>query len=337
VRLAPLLDEAAARWGDLHGHPQRRTAERHVAGLDLRITVVGDELGELAFRALDGLGPTRGPVTAEIGAWDATATGVPIPVVPEGAPAGLRWTATRDGEAIVEVAVLEDGSIRFADRDARRFLLGVPDVASLSSWERGAPLRRQLLWALWPEAQLVHAAAVATDDGVALLSGPSGSGKSSTAVACALAGMGYLGDDHCAVTPGSPFTAHLLHLSARLVEHETAFLSAMDGRGATADVDKVLVWPSGLGSTVERSGPIRTLLLLEPEGAAAPRLEPLRASEALRRIAPSMLRQQHVAPDRELSRMRDLLSELPLSRLVLAADRTANPPVIAEAIAGARG
>jgi hypothetical protein len=175
----------ADRWDQAKAHPSLQSRDLRIAGVDLRLSVVGEDLAAIAWAALLRHAPAEGPVVAEIGTWDAEATGVALPDPPAGVPAVARWTATRDGQPVVEVARLVDGSIRTADRDAQRFLLGVPSTAELSSWERGAPLRRQLLWALWPHAQLVHGAGVATHAGVALLMGSSGAGKSSTSLACA--------------------------------------------------------------------------------------------------------------------------------------------------------
>jgi hypothetical protein len=46
---------------------------------------------------------------------------------------------------------------------------------------------------------LIHAAAVGWDNKAVLLCGPGGSGKSTTALLCALGGMAYLGDDYVVI------------------------------------------------------------------------------------------------------------------------------------------
>jgi hypothetical protein len=328
---AHLLDEVAACWAAAQLSPEREVHDLSIAGQDVRLVLVGERLAALVLDALGAPPPSRGAPPVEIGAWDAAATGVPLPPRPPGVD-GQRWTATRDGQAVVEVGLQRNGSIRTADRDSKRYLVGVPDAARLSTLERGSPLRHQLLWATWPAVQLVHAAAVATDRGVALLVGSSGAGKSSTALACAADGMALLGDDYCAVTPGAPPEVHLLHTSARLFDDELAHAPAALAATATPDQDKVVVWPERTGVAMPRSGPLRVVIVLERGAGPSPVRERIRASTALRRFAPSMLHQQHVDPAGELAGLRRLLESVPVERLTLGTDRRANPPVIARTI-----
>ena len=331
MTFAHLLDEVAACWTAAQASPERAVHDLSIAGQDVRVVLVGSRLAELVLYALGAPPPARAEPHVEIGAWDATATGVPLPARPPGAD-GQRWTGTRDGQAVVEVGVQRNGSIRTADRDAQRFLVGVPDAARLATLERGSPLRHQLLWAMWPAVQLVHAAAVATEHGVALLVGSSGAGKSSTSLACAAAGMALLGDDYCAVTDGSPPQVHLLHTSARLFDDELAHAPAALAATATPDQDKVVVWPERTGVAMPRSGPLRVVILLERAVGPAPTRAPIRPGTALRRFAPSMLHQQHVDPAGELAGLRRLLGRVPVEQLTLGRDRSANPPLIARAI-----
>src|SRR5438270_10111828 len=105
--------------------------------------------------------------------------------------------------------------LRTGDGDAACHLMAVSSASVLPPWEPGAPLRRQLSWALAPEVLFVHAAAVGAADGAALIIGPSGAGKSSTSLACLRAGMGFLSDDYCLVRDDPP-VVHRLHATARL-------------------------------------------------------------------------------------------------------------------------
>jgi hypothetical protein len=133
------------------------------------------------------------------------------------------------------------------------------------------------------------------------------------------------------VTRGSPPIVHHLHASARLVPTELVHVpdGAVEGR---VDLDKALVFPSLPPTARDRCGPLRVIILTEADGGDVPRVEPVRASTALREIAPSMLRQQQVDPAGELRRLRDLLDAVPVRRLRLSVDRAANPPVIARLI-----
>ena len=57
-------------------------------------------------------------------------------------------------------------------------------------------------WLAGPSTQVLHAGAVAYEGAAALIIGASGVGKSTTVLACAMAGAGFLGDDLVLVESG---------------------------------------------------------------------------------------------------------------------------------------
>ena len=87
-----------------------------------------------------------------------------------------------------------------------------------------APTRRAYALAAWlagPSTQVLHAGAVAYEGAAALIVGASGAGKSTTVLACAMAGAGFLGDDLVLVESGSDNenaepTVHCLFATAKL-------------------------------------------------------------------------------------------------------------------------
>jgi hypothetical protein len=95
----------------------------------------------------------------------------------------------------------ESGLAQLIDRSAGLAAAWLETGGELAPWERAAPLRN--LWSEWVCAQggvLVHGAAVARGSNCLLLTGAGGSGKSTTALAAALEGWGYLGDDFLVVS-----------------------------------------------------------------------------------------------------------------------------------------
>jgi hypothetical protein len=241
--------------------------------------------------------------------------------------------------------------VRTGDEDGRCHHLAVDRAARLSPWEGGAPLRRQLSWAVAPDAVLLHAAAVGDAAGAALLIGSSGAGKSSTALACLQAGMGFLSDDACLLR-GDPPEVHRIHATARLFDED---IDHYIGLGAPAALGRTLA-PEDPGSQANAAGmkalyllhdawgermvtsaPVRVVLLPEPRGARLPQLERIRPTEALRRVAPDALWHMGIDPARELTALRRLLAAVPCYRLVLGRDRAANPALIGEALAAASG
>ena len=91
------------------------------------------------------------------------------------------------------------------------------DAQQFFYFETGAPLLTILNWWMGSHGkQMVHAAAVGTSEGGVLLVGKSGSGKSSTALACLDSKLLYAGDDHCFVeTKPKPY-AHSIFCSGKL-------------------------------------------------------------------------------------------------------------------------
>ena len=84
-------------------------------------------------------------------------------------------------------------------------------------YERAAPLRALLDW--WGGdhgCRVVHAGAVGTERGGALLVGKAGSGKSTAVLACLGSGLSYAGDDGVAVSHGPRPLIHSLYCTAKL-------------------------------------------------------------------------------------------------------------------------
>lgn len=320
------------------------TRHLRIAEVDVDVVIAGDEIAEILSPAFDGLDAARGPARGVVGAWDAAATGFgfpPRPTVPQAGP--VRCLVRRDGRPIAELEWPTEHMLRTGDRDAGHHLLAVSSAAALSPWEAGAPLRRQLTWALGPEVLFVHAAAVCGPDGAALIMGPAGAGKSSTSLACLQAGMGFLSDDYCLVR-GDPPVAYRLHATARVLDEDVTRFRGLPaplagtslGRRNEDEKTKALyLLHDSFPERMVSSAPVRVVLVPDPRGERRPRLEPLRPAEALRELAPSALWQMSLEPDRELFGLRTLVSTVPCFRLVLSRDREANPPVVQEALAAA--
>ena len=91
-------------------------------------------------------------------------------------------------------------SVNLMDHSARTGIYWVQRAATLPYWVHAAPLRTLFHW--WMEkngCQLLHGAAVGTDDGAVLLAGKGGIGKSTTALSCLQSGLRYLADDYLIV------------------------------------------------------------------------------------------------------------------------------------------
>ena len=92
-----------------------------------------------------------------------------------------------------------------SDVHARLGHYWVPDGNRAPPWEQAAPFRgiSSSTWVARHGRRYVHGAAVGIGGRAALIVGPGGSGKSTTALTCFAAGMDYAGDDYCIVDPAS--------------------------------------------------------------------------------------------------------------------------------------
>ena len=181
-----------------------------VGGLRIRLCFAGSALIPRIMPALEHLGAASDDAPAlTVCLWDSASTHT--------APPALPWPPEHRrprGEVIgyndrrIDTAHLQgSGALSVFDAPQQTAIYWVADAARLPYYERGSPLRVILQWWLGRRGrQLVHAGAVGTETGGALLVGKGGSGKSTTAAACLGSALRYAGDDYCAVrvSPSPP-------------------------------------------------------------------------------------------------------------------------------------
>ncbi len=151
-------------------------------------------------------------------------------------------------------------------------------------------------WLAGPSTQVLHAAAVAYEGAAALIVGASGMGKSTTVLACARAGAGFLGDDLILVDAGdggddAELTAHCLFATAKLTVDSARALDAeaWPSLGITPKNKAVVAVQDRL--QIVRSAPIVALIVLAPPmlGRPSPSPTPLRRASVLTSFAPTAL------------------------------------------------
>ena len=265
----------------------------------IRLRFAGSGLAEALLQALrtrlvnPGCGSAV-PLHATIGLWEERNAADPAPVPWRDVDLGPRGLL-RGPDCAELIAVHEAGSgaLTLVDRRARRLLYRVPDVASLPWWERAAPLRPALFWALGgPGRHLVHAGAVGdAQRGGVLLAGAGGSGKTTVALAALSAGMAYLADDYLLLHTLPEPVAWNLYGTAKLDAGHLArlpHLARAVGISAdpAADEKAVLDVQALLPQALANSLPIRAVLLPRICGGRA-RLRRASAGEALLALAPS--------------------------------------------------
>jgi hypothetical protein len=174
------------------------------------------------------------------------------------------------------LAVHETGSGVVTLFDAGRQALLYRAARGLPWWERAAPMRIALYWALGGEGRhLLHAGAVGDERGAVLLAGSTGSGKTTVAVAAAEHGFGYLGDDHVVLdTTASPARVHAVYNTASV-------------RTTAEQPEKTVVDMTGRGG---QSWPVRAIVVPRIGGGRT-RVRPLGGAKALLALAPTTVLQ----------------------------------------------
>lgn len=200
-----------------------------VAGVRIDLHYAGTALRDLYAPALSHLeveedlavaGGPPGAVPVTIRLWDTQSTGVAAPASPV---TQNRFTDRGDvigmDDAAHRVAFhWSEYSVCVLDVEAAEGAYWVADSAYLPYWSRSSPLRTMFGWVLEGRGrQLIHAAAVATVDGAALIVGSGGAGKSTTALTCLAAGMDFLGDDYVVVSSDPPMV-HSLYSTAKIAD-----------------------------------------------------------------------------------------------------------------------
>lgn len=208
------------------------------------------------------------------------------------------------------------------DRELREAYFWVEREADLPVWEVGAPLQHILNW--WAESrdlQFLHAAAVGSSTGALLLTGKGGSGKSSTALACLQAGLGYLSDDYCLA---GAERVHSLYNTAKLVggpdlERFPELADWVENPQRQAE-DKILFHVHRYRpQQMLLEAPVRAVLL--PQIGEQTRLTPVGAAQALIALAPTTLLQLGCTRQTRLTQMAAMLRQIPAYRLELGPRR----------------
>lgn len=301
-----------------------------LGGIRIHVRASGAAIGGWLTPAL-ALKPSGGetsPADFHLDIWDQAATGVPPPApfwdMPGWANRGELPALQIEG--IIAAYHGDAGYLAAFDPARRHLWIWVRDAAALPRYERAAPLRGPLSWLFAAAgAQFAHAGAVATPHGAALLAGRGGSGKSTTAMACAAAGLRYLGDDYVLVAEDSGRAmVHSIYATAKLTEQSFGLLPDMrqlaDGPATLHEKAVLQLTGTPLGAQLIESAPIAAIVLPRLADARESRWEPAAASRALTALAPTTLFQLPGAGREALDRLARLVRSVPAFTLHLGRD-----------------
>jgi hypothetical protein len=173
-------------------------------------------------------------------------------------------------------------SLNLLDVPNQTGIFWVRSAETLPYWTKASPFRTLFHW--WMEengGQLIHAAAVGSQDGAVLITGKGGVGKSTTSLSCVLDGMQYVADDYLIVTLDPTPTAHSLYNTAKLNTDQALRLpelEAIASQPAPGEKTVLHLYPHRAAQVVA-SLPLRALLT--PSFANSPATQFVSASSAV--------------------------------------------------------
>jgi hypothetical protein len=211
----------------------------------------------------------------------------------------------------------------------------IPDAASIPYLERARPLK--LLLTYWFGMQgryLIHAAAVGNGHGGALVVGHGGAGKSTTALSCLDAGLGYAADDHCLILLEDSPTVHSIYGTGVLASEDLYRFPALAPAAAISDCpagEKVAFFFNRQPTIrLTPSFLLRAILLARISDSRETKFRRISQGEAFKAIAPSCFMHLPVARPRALECFKALVRQLPAYALELGSDRNSTPAAIGE-------
>lgn len=330
-QLAEPFELAAERLG-------RRDDVLSIAGVSIRFSFAGDAMRERLFPALiPGSSATNSEPDLTVRVWDCASAGLPaegLPWRPEDiGPRGAVDVAT---SATIRTAFMVGSSaLSMLDLERGIGLFRARDAESLPWYERAAPFRTLLHWALELRGcRFVHAAAVATAQGGALLAGRGGSGKSTTAMLCLESGFGYAGDDYVGITMNSEPRVHAIFTSAKLSASSIdwlPFLRSAIRVQPEGDEKGVAMIGALLPQQIVPEFPLRAVIVPSVAGGKS-RLRRISGGAALRALAPTTLFQLPGSGAEAFAQVAGIVRSLPAWSLELGDDRAAIPGLVARAI-----
>jgi len=225
---------------------------------------------------------------------------------------------------------LQGDSVALFDRACGRIdaLMRSPDKSE--AWKRAKPLQLPLsVFCADHGVDLLHGGLVALHGNGVILAGAGGSGKSTVALASALDGLDFLGDDCVGMKEVSGcFEGYSVFGSSCLErEHLTNF--ALPHEGRADEVGDKVVLPTGRLFTgqMANSTTIRAVLLPRVTGGDRVTIQRVSGKEALLALAPSSILNRAMPAAAAFARMARMIRGLPAYRLEMGPIQEIGPRV----------
>jgi hypothetical protein len=316
-----------------------------LSGVPTRLQIAGGALARRVIRPFRHLAmdDQSAKPKLRIDLWDETETGIGCDgcAVDESISTWGEWQCSPDGRFLIHH---RRTAFEIYDREQQRILGWSVGPLHVSHHERGRPLLRLLMqWHRDNGLHLIHAALVASAGLGVLMVGKSGSGKSTTALLCALDGMDFLSEDFLALGRSSDgsYTGYSIFASAKLhPDHLLRFPRLREialGPEHVEDDKSLLFLEDVPGVGIASHVQIGAVVAPRVADASNCRVTRISSGEALMQLAPSTLvllncyglglrRGEVVA--RNLDQFGQLLGTCPSYRLELGRDTASVAPAV---------
>lgn len=309
-----------------------------LAGFTLGLTFAGSALVDFLTPALQHLEIDHSEkADLTICIWDGTSTQTP--------PIELPWPSHSyalrgqvigyNNERIHTVFDEQMQILQAFDKERHLALYWIKNRGVVPWWIGTSPLLFILHWWMRTRGrQLTHAAAVGYPQGGVLLAGKSGSGKSTTALACMRAGMQYVSEDYCLLGDLPEMQVYSLYNSAKVAHQTLRLFPELQKQVEMAERsagDKFFFFHHKFQpEKILASCPLKALLTLKIEKIEESRLEAISPHEAIAALSVTTLWQLSHAGPAVFQHLKRVAEGLPCYRLHLGSDLTQAPQLIGQ-------
>ena len=204
------------------------------------------------------------------------------------------------------------------------------NAIDLADWLSAAPFRTILHWFLSKEhLHLIHGACVGMNGKSILLTAKGGSGKSTTALSCLVAGMDYLADDYVGVASSGEITAWNLYNSIKITPDSLESFPEIKKYITLSSQGKSVVFLSEFFSDqIVASASLTAIMIPMISDHPETRIRTATKLEAMLALTPTTLFQLPLAQSNKLEELKYIISKIPCYFLELGSSRREVPEAL---------
>jgi len=219
------------------------------------------------------------------------------------------------------------------DMENNMGLFWVRDAAGLPFWVKGAPLINVLyLWMKKNGLQLIHSASVGTKNNGVLIAGKGGSGKSTAALSCTLAGFDYVGDDYILLGMKPNPHVYSLYNSGKLDKNQIKqfpeLVRHISNHSSDSEEKALIFLNEYYRERVQVKLPVRAILIPKITNTQTTQIVNASPMDAMMALAPSTIYQMPYAKQDVLTYLKEFVKTVPGYYLELGTDIHSIPNVI---------